>query len=486
MPASTPASTTGTAPAIAFDNSYARLPERFHARLDPTPVAEPRLIALNDGLAGEMGLDPDALRAMPEVFAGNAVPEGAEPLAQAYAGHQFGGWVPRLGDGRAHLLGEVVGPDGRRWDLQLKGSGPTPFSRMGDGRAWLGPVLREYVVSEAMAAMGVPTTRALAAAATGETVLRERPLPGAVLTRVAPSHIRVGTFQYFAARGDVDALERLAAMAIERHHPDADGPMGLLRAAVAAQAELIAHWMALGFVHGVMNTDNAHVGGITIDYGPCAFMDAYHPGRVFSSIDQMGRYAYANQPRIAAWNMAQLATCLLPLMGGEAAVEEATEVVNGFADAYASAQLRRFRAKLGLASEREGDAALIADLLDRMAAGRADFTLAFRGLADDRAAAAFEAPEALGDWPGRHRARRAEDEASDEEARALMRAASPAAIPRNHRVEALIASAVSGDMAPFHEMLEAMAAPFEDGPLTAAHAAPPAPKEVVTATFCGT
>ena len=472
--------------AFAFDNSYARLPERFRVRLDPTPVAQPRLIALNEALAREMGLDPAALRAAPEIFAGNAVPEGAEPIAQAYAGHQFGGWVPRLGDGRAHLLGEVLGPDGRRWDVQLKGSGPTPFSRMGDGRAWMGPVLREYVVSEAMAALGVPTTRALAAAATGEAVLRERPLPGAVLTRVAPSHIRVGTFQYFAARGDVDALERLAAMAIARHHPGAEGPMGLLRAAVAAQAELVARWMALGFVHGVMNTDNAHVGGITIDYGPCAFMDAYHPGRVFSSIDQMGRYAYANQPGIAAWNMAQLATCLLPLMGGEAAIPEATEAVNAFAELYPAAHLRRFRAKLGLASEAEGDAALVADLLDRMAAGRADFTLAFRGLSEGRLAAAFEEPDALGDWPERHRARRAEDGASDDDARALMRAASPAVIPRNHRVEAMIAAAVAGDEGPFHEMVEATRAPYEDGPLTERYAAPPAPEEVVTATFCGT
>ena len=481
-----PAPAVAETPLIAFDNTYARLPERFHARLDPTPVAAPRLLALNDALAVEMGLDPARLRAVPEVFAGNLVPEGAEPLAQAYAGHQFGGWSPRLGDGRAHLLGEVVSPDGRRWDVQLKGSGPTPFSRMGDGRAWMGPVLREYVVSEAMAALGVPTTRALAAAATGEAVLRERPLPGAVLTRAAPSHIRVGTFQYFAARGDEDALGRLTAMAIERHHPGADGPMGFLRAAVAAQAELIAHWMSLGFVHGVMNTDNAHVGGITIDYGPCAFVDAYHPGRVFSSIDGGGRYAYANQPGIAVWNMAQLATCLLPLMGGEAAVEEATEVVNGFAGLYEAVHLRRFRAKLGLTSDRRGDAALIADLLDRMAAGRADFTRAFRGLAEGDPAPAFEVPEALGDWPARHSARRAEDEASDEEARAIMRAASPAVIPRNHRVEAMIAAAVAGDMAPFHEMVAAMARPYEDGPLAEAYAAPPAPEEVVTATFCGT
>lgn len=468
-----------------FDNSYARLPERFHARLDPTPVAEPRLIALNEPLAREIGLDPEALAAMPGVFAGDEVPEGAEPLAQAYAGHQFGGWVPQLGDGRAHLLGEILGPDGRRWDLQLKGSGRTPFSRMGDGRAWLGPVLREYVVSEAMAGLGVPTTRALAAATTGETVLRERPLPGAVLTRVAPSHIRVGTFQYFAARGDTDALERLAAMAIERHHPGADGPMGLLRAAVAAQAELVARWMALGFVHGVMNTDNAHVGGITIDYGPCAFMDVYHPERVFSSIDQWGRYAYANQPGIAVWNMAQLATCLLPLMGGEAAIPEATKAVNGFSDLYATAHLRLFRAKLGLRREEPEDAALLADLLDRMAAGRADFTLAFRGLSHDRLAEAFEVPEALGDWPERHRARLA-GEGSEEDARALMRGASPAAIPRNHRVEAMISAALGGDLGPFEAMVEAMRSPYEDDPATAALAAPPAPEEVVTATFCGT
>ena len=475
-----------TAP-LRLRHLYADLPERFRIRLDPMPVAAPHLLGLNDGLAAEMGLDPAALRAAPEVFAGSAVPEGAEPVAQAYAGHQFGGWVPQLGDGRAHLLGEVVGPDGRLWDVALKGSGPTPFSRGGDGRAWLGPVLREYVVSEAMHSLGVPTTRALAAALTGETVMRERPLPGAVLTRVAPSHLRVGTFQYFAARGDREALETLTGLAIARHYPEAEGALGLLRAAVAAQARLVARWMSLGFIHGVMNTDNAHVGGITIDYGPCAFMDAYHPDTVFSSIDRIGRYAYAQQPQVAVWNMAQFASCLLPLIGeGDAGVEAATAALDGFAPAYQAEWLRLFRAKLGLGSAEEGDAALTAALLDRMAAGRADFTLAFRGLAAGDPSPALEAPEALEGWMDEWRARRGRDALGEGEAEAAMRAASPAVIPRNHRVEAMIAAAVAGDYGPFEEMMAVLARPYQEGPLTAEHARPPAPEEVVAATFCGT
>ncbi|MEM7710432.1 MAG: YdiU family protein, partial [Pseudomonadota bacterium] len=300
---------------FAFDNSYARLPERFYTRMPPTGVAGPSWIASNEGLAQEMGLDPEGLRDAVEVFAGNRVPDGAAPLAQLYAGHQFGGWSPQLGDGRAILLGEHVRGD-RRWDVALKGSGPTPYSRMGDGRAAIGPVVREYLVSEAMHALGVPTTRALAAVTTGETVLREDgPLPGAVLTRVASSHIRVGTFQVFAARDDVEGLAALLDHALARHAPGADGPMGLLRHVMAVQARLVARWMGLGFVHGVMNTDNMSIAGETIDYGPCAFLEVYHPDTVFSSIDQFGRYAWKNQPDIALWNLAQLATALLPLMG---------------------------------------------------------------------------------------------------------------------------------------------------------------------------
>ena len=375
---------------IAFDNSYARLPARFYARLDPAPVAAPQLVRVNDGLAQQLGLDPAEL-ASPDgvaVLAGNRVPEGAEPIALAYAGHQFGHFVPRLGDGRAILLGEVVGRDGLRRDIQLKGSGRTPFSRGGDGRAALGPVLREYLVSEAMAALGVPTTRTLAAVTTGEEVLRETRLPGAVLTRVAASHIRVGTFQYFAARDDIEAMRLLADHAIARHYPECTGAEApypsLLRAVVTRQAELVARWMLIGFVHGVMNTDNTSIAGETIDYGPCAFMDTYDPATVFSSIDHAGRYAYGNQPRIAHWNLARLAEAMLPLLGedDEKALAAAHEALAGFAPRFEAAIAQGLRAKVGLATEQEGDDALAQDLLARMAQNEADFTRTFRSLCD--------------------------------------------------------------------------------------------------------
>ena len=459
---------------VRFDNSYARLPDRFFARLDPTPVRQPELIRANDRLARELGIDAADLASSEgvAVLAGNAVPEGAEPLAQAYAGHQFGGWVPQLGDGRAILLGEVMTADGRR-DIQLKGSGRTPFSRMGDGRAWLGPVLREYVVSEAMHALGIPTTRALAAVTTGETVHREAPLPGAVLTRVARSHIRVGTFQFFLARGDTEALATLTDHVIERHYPAARTPLDLLNAVVASQAELLAQWMSVGFIHGVMNTDNMQIAGETIDYGPCAFMDSYHPDTVFSSIDQFGRYAYSQQPQVAAWNLAQFATTLLPLMGDrDAAVEAATEAVHGFAPAYQAAWLRRFGAKLGLADAGEDEVEMIQALLDLMAEARADFTLTFRRLAEGG-----DLAEGFDDWRKRWLAR--------EPDRDLMLRTNPAIIPRNHRVEQAIAAAVKGDFAPFHALVDATARPF-DSPLDHPLAAPPEPGEEVRQTFCGT
>ncbi|MEI2805001.1 protein adenylyltransferase SelO [Albidovulum sp.] len=470
---------------ITFDNSYARLPERFFVRQPPVAVAAPKLIAVNRALAERLGLDPDAL-AGPDweaVFAGNRVPEGAAPLAQAYAGHQFGGWVPQLGDGRALLLGEIVAPDGARFDLALKGSGPTPFSRRGDGRAGLGPVLREYIVSEAMAALGVPTTRALAAVTTGEAVWRETPLPGAVLARVAASHIRVGTFQYFAAREDVEALRLLADHVIARHYPGAEGPLGLLAAVTAAQARLIARWMSLGFIHGVMNTDNMAVSGETIDYGPCAFLDTYDPAKVFSSIDQFGRYAYGNQPRIALWNLAQFASCLLPLMGEEGpAIEAATEAINRFADIYQAEWLRLFRAKIGLATEAEGDAALIAGLLTRMTEGRADFTRTFRGLAEGAAAAEFADPAPFAEWEATWQARLA----NEARPQAVMLGANPAYIPRNHRVEAAIRAATEGDFAPFHRLNAVLARPFDRRAEAEDYDAAPAPDEQVTRTFCGT
>ncbi|HKK29868.1 MAG TPA: YdiU family protein, partial [Alphaproteobacteria bacterium] len=347
---------TATSATFPFDNSYAQLPDRFYARLDPAPVKAPRLIKLNEALARELGLDAAALntREGVEIFAGNRTPEGAFPLAMAYAGHQFGGWVPQLGDGRAILLGEVVDRNGRRRDIQLKGSGRTPYSRMGDGRAPLGPVIREYIVSEAMAALGVPTTRSLAVVATGEPVFRETALPGGVLTRVAASHIRVGSFQFFAARQDVEGLRKLADHVIERHYPELQSIeeryAGLLHRVVERQADLVAEWMGLGFIHGVMNTDNMTISGETIDYGPCAFMDEYRRDQVFSSIDQQGRYAYGNQPPVAHWNLVRLAQAMLPLFAGddEAQVAVAQEAVDRFPALFREAWLGVMRRKLGL------------------------------------------------------------------------------------------------------------------------------------------
>ena len=462
-----------------FDNSYARLPRSFYAAVMPTPVSQPRLLALNHDLAARLGLDaewlgtPDGLA----VLAGNAVPQGAEPLAQAYAGHQFGGFVPQLGDGRAVLLGEITAPDGARFDIQLKGSGQTPFSRRGDGRAWLGPVLREYLVSEFMAAMGVPTTRALAAVATGETVWRETALPGAVLTRVAASHIRVGTFQYFAVRDDRAALQALADHVIARHYPQADSPLALLDAVVAAQAETIAAWMALGFIHGVMNTDNMAISGETIDYGPCAFMDAYHPQTVFSSIDRQGRYAWANQPQIAVWNLAQFATCLIPLMGEEGpAVEAATASVHRFAPLYQAAWLRRFGDKLGI--EGEPNRPLIERLLTLMAEGRADFTRTFRGLSDGTARDEFTDRAAFDAW--------AADWQALSPDRGKMARTNPVRIPRNHRIEQAIEAALADDLAPFRRLSQALVRPFEARPEWDDLSDAPLPAEIVHHTFCGT
>ena len=461
---------------FAFDNSYARLPDRLYTRMPPTPVAAPGWVALNEELARDLGLDPGVLREAPKVFAGNRVPEGAEPLAQLYAGHQFGGWSPQLGDGRAILLGEHV-HEGRRVDVALKGSGPTPYSRMGDGRAALGPVVREYLVSEAMHALGVPTTRALAAVTTGEDVLREQgPLPGAVLTRVAASHIRVGTFQALASRDDVEGLRALLGHALARHAPGAEGPMGLLRHVMGVQAKLVARWMGLGFVHGVMNTDNMTISGETIDYGPCAFMEAYHPDTVFSSIDAHGRYAWKNQPDVALWNLAQLATALLPLMGErEAAVAQATEVLEGFRDLYRDAWSDVMAAKIGL-----DDLGLAMELLDIMAEGGGDFTNTFRALAIDPATARDQVTnrERLDGWLDRW--------LPGDPDRDAMARANPAVIPRNHRVEAAIAAAYGGDLGPFHALRAVLADPWSETAENAPYRTPAAAHERVTRTFCGT
>jgi uncharacterized protein YdiU (UPF0061 family) len=486
-----------------FDNTYARLPERFHARLDPTPVAAPRLVRVNVALAERLGLDAESLASPDGVleFAGNRVPDGAEPLAAAYAGHQFGHFVPQLGDGRAMLLGEVVAPDGARFDIQLKGSGRTRFSRGGDGRAALGPVLREYIVSEAMAALGVPTTRALAAVSTGEPVYRETMLPGAILTRVASSHIRVGTFQYFAARGDTEAVRQLADYVIARHYPDAaaaENPYrALLDAVIARQATLVAHWLLIGFIHGVMNTDNCSVSGETIDYGPCAFMDAYDPATVFSSIDQHGRYAYGNQPRIAVWNLARLAETLLPLLAAdqEKAVEIAQETLAAFSARFEAAYFGGLRRKIGLANEQDGDVTLVNDLLKVMAENAADFTLTFRGLAEaafDSAAdgavrALFTDPAGFDLWAPRWRWRLGEEARDPASIRDAMRTTNPAYIPRNHLVEAALNAATErDDLVPFEQLLEVLSRPFDERAEFARYSLPAAPEERVLQTFCGT
>ena len=486
-----------------FDNSYARLPDRFFARVQPTPVRAPRLIKVNRALATQLGLDPDWLAGAEgvEVLAGNRVPDSAEPIATAYAGHQFGGFVPQLGDGRAILLGEVVDRGGVRRDIQLKGAGPTPFSRRGDGRAALGPVLREYLVSEAMAALGIPTTRALAAVTTGEKVMRETKLPGAILTRVASSHLRVGTFQFFAARGDVEGLRLLADHVIARHYPDAAHAAAPYRAlldrVIQAQAELIPQWLLVGFIHGVMNTDNMSVAGETIDFGPCAFMDEYDPETVYSAIDRHGRYAYGQQPSIAHWNLTRLAETLLPLLSEntEAAVAVAEEALGRFESIFEKAYQAGLRRKLGLLVEHDDDVALAQELLETMAANRADFTLTFRGLSEAASAPAvdelvrkwFADPSAYDNWAIRWRQRLAQEPTSNEPRREAMRSANPAYIPRNHRVEAVIRAAEDrDDFAPFEELLRVLAKPYEDQPADAHYAEPPQEHERVLQTFCGT
>ena len=484
-------------------NSYARLPADFFVRLMPVPVAEPRLIRVNRPLAAELGLDlgsldPDALAA---IFSGNVIPEGAEPIAMAYAGHQFGHFVPQLGDGRAILLAETHDLAGHRRDIQLKGSGRTPFSRGGDGRAALGPVLREYLVSEAMHALGIPTTRALAAVTTGEAVVRDGVVPGAVLTRVAASLVRVGTFQYFAARDNSDAVRCLADFVIDRHYPEARDTgkpyLALLRGVAERQALLVARWMQVGFIHGVMNTDNMALSGETIDFGPCAFIDAYDPGTVFSSIDQSGRYAYANQPLAAQWNLARFAETLLPLLDAvpERAVERASEVIAAFMTRYAEHWLALMRRKLGLINEQAGDRDLVQSLLDIMHAHQADFTNTFRALneaasqpaADARVRSLFTDGSAIDAWAAAWRSRlNFESQSSDERARS-MRHANPAYIPRNHRVEQAISAAVGhGDLALFNKLLEVLERPYHEREAFAAYALPPAPGERVLQTFCGT
>lgn len=467
---------------IPFDNSFAALPDAFYTRVNPTSVTAPKLLAFNDDLAELLGLPVTGHAELAEIFSGNKVPHGADPLAQLYSGHQFGNYNQQLGDGRAILLGEVIDTNGIRRDIQLKGSGRTPYSRGGDGRAWLGPVLREYLVSEAMHALGIPTTRALAAVSTGEDILREQGmLPGAIITRTASSHLRVGTFQVYAHRGQVDELRTLTDYAIKRHYPDASGPMDLLRTVCAAQANLVAQWMSVGFIHGVMNTDNCAIGGETIDYGPCAFMDDFNMGRVFSSIDQQGRYAYGNQPNIAIWNMAQLATALLQLFKDkDAALEEATAIIHAMPDQIEAAWLSRFAGKIGIASPTVEDTDLIQSLLDMMQKDGADFTNTFRALGEGTARDHFTDRDAFDAWAAKH----GERIAYLPDVHDIMNAANPAVIPRNHRIEQMIQAAVAGDMEPFNRLLTAYKSPFTLNDPELAH--PPTQAEIVPATFCGT
>jgi len=493
-----------------FDNTYVRLPERFYARVSPTRAVDPRIVKVNRALADALGADGAALESSQgaQVLAGNVIPEGAEPIALAYAGHQFGSFVHQLGDGRAILLGEVVGKDGARRDIQLKGAGRTPFSRRGDGRAALGPVLREYVVSEAMAALGIPSTRALAAVTTGEVIERDGVVPGAVFTRVAASHIRVGTFEYFAARDDKDALGTLASYALARHYPQAAGSgndaLALLERVIDAQASLVARWLGVGFIHGVMNTDNTSIAGETIDYGPCAFLDAYDPRKKFSSIDAGGRYAFANQPRIAHWNLTRLAQALLPLLSDDEdeAVRRAQGRLERFPALFDAAHLAVLRAKLGLGAQEpaddEGDRALASDLLERLASNEVDYTLLFRRLcasaeepgADAGTAALFANQGAFFDWAGRWRQRLSREDVEPGARASAMRRVNPAFIPRNHRVEELIVAAVEdGDYAPFETLLDVVTRPYDDRadrPELARFAEAPKPEERVLETFCGT
>lgn len=463
---------------FAFDNTYARELEGFYVPWKGAEVPAPIMIRFNHELAVELGLDADALEseAGAAIFAGHTAPEGAAPLAMAYAGHQFGGFSPQLGDGRALLLGEVIDTHGQRRDIHLKGSGRTPFSRGGDGKAVLGPVLREYIIGEAMHALGVPTTRALAAVATGEKILRqEGPEPGAVLARVAASHLRVGTFQFFAARGETGRLKQLADYAIARHYPDLEGSadryLGLLRVVRDRQAELIARWMHLGFVHGVMNTDNMTISGETIDYGPCAFIDKYDPAAVFSSIDHQGRYAYGNQPQIAQWNLARLAETLLDLINpddSEDAVRQASDVINGFPQIYERAWLAGLRAKLGLRREEDGDRELGEALLAVMETGGADFTRVFRSLSKvasgetSATRALFDDPGQIDAWLTAYQARLQREIGANEDRAAAMNSVNPIYIPRNHMVEAALQSATRGDVAPFERLMGVVADPFNE------------------------
>jgi uncharacterized protein YdiU (UPF0061 family) len=477
------------------------LPDTFYAKQDATPSPNPSLIKANAELASQLNIDPAFLTADTglAMFAGNAMPNGADPLARAYAGHPFGGWSPQLGDGRALLLGEIIGADKIRYDIQLTGSGRTPYSRGGDGKAAIGPVIREYVVSEAMAALGVPTTRALAAVTTGEDVIREGRLPGAILTRIAQSHVRVGTCQYFYARNDAASLQTLADYMIDRHYPEArqaENPIRAFYAAVVArQAKLIALWLKFGFIHGVMNTDNCQIAGETIDYGPCAFMDDFNPNKVFSSIDQQSRYAWGKQPTMAHWNLTRLGEALIPIWGkdDDTVITELQNVLDGFSTVFTTHFHEAFAQKLGLQKDATGNAKFFETTFQTMTANAVDFTLFFSHLRRLPQAGhrikfieLFSDATAADTWLDLWQAAKDESGITASESQTRMDAANPIYIPRNHRVEEAIAAATKGDYEPFHKLHDILHNPFDQQPGASAYEEAPQPEEIVHQTFCGT
>ena len=477
-----------------FDNTYIHLPKAFYTELSPVPVRKPEMVIFNAPLATDMGLDFSGISTdvKAALFSGNIMPEGSEPLAQAYAGHQFGHFT-MLGDGRAIVWGEHITPSGQRLDIQFKGSGPTPYSRGADGRAVLGPMLREYIISEAMHALNIPTTRSLAVVTNGEKVYRETGLPGAILTRIASSHIRVGTFEYAALQQDKGIIQTLVNYTIDRHYPwikeEQNKTLSLLKAVIEKQADLITHWMRVGFIHGVMNTDNMTLSGETIDYGPCAFMDAYDPRTVFSSIDHMGRYAYANQPDIAQWNLARLAETMLPLLDDEIekAADTTEEAVNGFGALYKDKWRSMMRAKLGLFGARAEDESLITDLLDWMQRAGADYTNTFRHLTEEKPPQGKPYNDkTFKEWYTRWQAQLAKNTKPLKSSLSLMRANNPAVIPRNHKVEQVLDAATNGDLKPLKDLLTALQEPYKTRPDLKPYQSPPKPEERVYQTFCGT
>jgi len=479
---------------IDFNNTYINLPANFYSRLNPVPVKEPRLIKINNKLAEYLGIEIDEmnLETWEKVFSGNKIAKNSEPLAMAYAGHQFGHWVPQLGDGRAILLGELISKDGIRKDIQLKGSGRTPFSRMGDGRAWLGPIIREYIISEAMYKLGIPTTRALSIVETGEIVIREKEFPGAILTRVANSHVRVGTFQYFASRQDFKSVKILADYVINRHYPNCTGKnkyIDFLNMVASNQAFLIAKWMSVGFIHGVMNTDNTSIVGETIDYGPCAFMDNFSFNQVFSSIDEMGRYSYKNQPEIIKWNLACLATCLLPLINEDEkkSITHAQNIIDGISNIYENFWLNNFRTKLGLIKKENQDRNLINNLLAIMEKNNLDFTIIFRKISSlEKENNLPKNIKDLNNWKLKYIARLSKEHQSSNDRIKNMQSENPIYIPRNHILEKVINESLKNNYSEFNLLNEALSNPYKEKKEFQKFSEAPLEKEKVLQTFCGT